>query len=325
VGVLGCGAIACQYHLPALRELSGVELAAMADPRAEARTGATALTGVAASADPDDVLVRDDLDAVVICADNAAHAELAEAAAEAGKHLYLEKPIALTVDDAHRVVAAVERSGVTAAIGFNFRFHPLHLRTRDLLRAGTIGKVRAVRTRYDQPQPPESMRWRRHRSAGGGALLDLGSHHIDLAGWFLDEEIDQVLDCELESRLSEDDTARVRARLSSGATFDGDFSYRRGYSSSWAFIGERGQLVVDRYARSIRLRPTGPPPERRWRNTLRRKIYRLPILRRERVFALSLGAFVERLRGSPREVPTPAEGLRNLEVVLQAEAAMGAR
>ena len=129
IGLLGCGGIASYYHLPALAAHPDARIVAVADPAPEARNRARGIVpGIAVEADPRAVLERSDIDAVVICAENARHADLARAAAEARKHLYLEKPLALTVADGRAVVEAVQTAGVNGTIGFNLRFHPLRRR-----------------------------------------------------------------------------------------------------------------------------------------------------------------------------------------------------
>lgn len=324
--MIGCGGIACQYHLRVLTRLPGVEVLAVADPRPEARARAAALAGADAVADASELLGRDDVDAVVICADTRAHADLAQAAAGACKHFYLEKPIALSADDGRRAVDAAKRNGVTAAMGFNFRFHPLHLRARQLLRDGRIGRVRSVWTRYWEPVPSVHMKeWKRRRATGGGVLLELGSHHVDLLRWFLGEEIERIEDSQLESRETEHDSARFRARTSSGAVVEAELSYRLGRSCEWEFVGVSGRLLLDRHAGSVRV--LAADRRRRnwpWADTVRARLRALPVPRRDPTFALSLGAFVEHLCGSPRELPTLTDGLRSLEMLLEAEAVAGA-
>jgi predicted dehydrogenase len=119
IGVLGCGVIAYWAHLRALRRMPGATLAAAADPDPAARASARRLTGVELYERAEDLLRRSDIDAVVICAPTQLHADLAVAAADAGKHFYLEKPIATDAAGAQRVVDAAAAAGVIGAIGFN--------------------------------------------------------------------------------------------------------------------------------------------------------------------------------------------------------------
>jgi predicted dehydrogenase len=322
MGVIGCGGVACQYHLRFLARSRSVDLQAIADPRPDARERAAALTGVRDYPEAAELLALPDIEAVVICAENRVHAELAEAAAAAGKHFYLEKPIALTASDARFAVEVAERAGVTATIGFNFRFLPFYSRARALIRESPIGDLRRVRTRFCEPVSPDRMpAWKRERASGGGALLDLGSHHLDLLPWLCGEEIARIETATLRSEESEHDSASLRGATSTGATVEAEFSYRQGRICQWELEGERGRLVLDRHAGRTKFvagsngRFRGGSIDR-----LRARLLALPLPRREPSFALALAAFTERLQGEPKELPTLGDGARSLDLVLEAEA-----
>jgi predicted dehydrogenase len=324
VGVIGCGGIARQFHLKILRGTPGVEVVAVADPNPDARAMAAELSGATAHGDSDELLARDDVDAVLICAENRAHAQLALAAAEAGKPFYLEKPLALSADDGRRVVAASASSGVPAAIGYQFRYLPLYVALRRRLAGGELGAVRAIRTRYCEPVSAERMpSWRRRRETGGGVLMDFGTHHLDLAAWLLGEDVYAVEEARIESQESEHDEAWLRARMAGGATLEGEFSYRRGRICDWEFDCERGTLTVDRHDRLARFLARPRRGRRGRRAEVKSRLRALPIPRREPTFGLALVAFCEQRRGVPRTLPSLEEGLKSLELVLEAEAVAG--
>ena len=179
LGLLGCGSIAYWIHLRALRSIPGATLVAAADPDPAARERAKQLARVPVYEEPAELLGRNDIAAVVICAPTHLHAQLAIAAASAGKHFYLEKPIATTAAEARDVIEAAAQAGVTGAMGFNRRLHPLYEQARDLLAAGRIGRVHAVQTTCCEPMPLETMaRWRRPQGdrRGGAARAGLPSH-----------------------------------------------------------------------------------------------------------------------------------------------------
>jgi predicted dehydrogenase len=140
------------------------------------------------------------VDIVDIVTPNHLHAEMAVAAAEAGKHIYCEKPLANTSADAARIVAAVEKAGVTSIVGFNYLKNPAQAFARQLILAGELGEITLFRGAFDQdfladPEIPFS--WRLDKAlAGTGALGDLGSHTIGFAH-FLVGEITEV--CGLNS------------------------------------------------------------------------------------------------------------------------------
>jgi predicted dehydrogenase len=330
IGVLGCGVIAYWAHLRVLRRMPGATLAAAADPDPAARASARRLTGVELHERAEDLLRRADIDAVVICAPTQLHADLAVAAADAGKHFYLEKPIAADAAGAQRVVDAVAAAGVIGAIGFNRRLHPLYQQARDLLAAGRIGRVHGVQTALCEPLSAETMpEWRRRRASGGGVLLELASHHLDLLRWFLRDEVETVA-ASLGSQITEQDTARLDLTMRSGVEVQSFFSFRSGLADYLEFMGERGTLRVDRHApvltlglprrfgygvRRALVAPTAPLMS--WR--LCRAVHPSydPSYRR------SLQAFVDQLLGRPATGASLLDGVRSLEAVLSAEASAG--
>ena len=319
VGVIGCGAIATFVHLRVLRRLRGVRVTALADPAPEARARAGRLVrGAALLTAPDELLARDDVDAVVVAAPSGLHAPLALATLATGRHLYLEKPIATTLEDGCRVAAAAREAGVVAAIGFNWRFQPLVARARVLLSAGVIGDVRAVSTVFCEPATMPG--WKARRSEGGGVLLDLGSHHFDLIRWLLDARVERV-EATLASHASEHDSALVTLYLDGGRIASSFFSLRACWAHSLELIGERGVLRIDRSTRSLSLRGararTATMAAIAWRA---RSIVRP---RSEPSWSNALRTFVGKIRGAAVELPTFDDGLRSLEIVVAAERAAG--
>jgi predicted dehydrogenase len=327
-GLLGCGAVAYWAHLRTFRHLKGAVLVAAADPDATARTRAARLTRAALYERAEDLLARDDLDAVVISAPTPQHAQLAVATAAARRHFYLEKPLATTAAEGRRVLAAAGEAAVTTAIGFNFRFHPALARARTILARGRIGRVCAVQTTFCESLPADAMpSWKRRRDSGGGVLLDLASHHVDLVRWCLGDEVTMV-EAEIRSLVTEEDVASVVLTMASGIAVQSYFSLHAGPVDRVEFIGEHGTLLVDRHRCALRLRVP-----RRLGYGLRTvwaepapglaavRIHRLVRPSYEPSFAHALAAFVERLRGRDAPIAALDEGARSLTVVLAAEEA----
>jgi predicted dehydrogenase len=129
------------------------------------------------------------VDVVDITTPNSLHAEMAIAAAQAGKHIYCEKPLATTSADAARIVAAVEKSGVISIVGFNYLKNPAQAFVKQLIEAGELGEITLFRGTFDQDflaSPDVPFSWRLDRTlAGTGALGDLGSHTIAFAQFFV--------------------------------------------------------------------------------------------------------------------------------------------
>ena len=125
------------------------------------------------------------VDIVDITTPNHLHAEMAIAAAQAGKHIYCEKPLATTSADAARIVAAVEKAGVISIVGFNYLKNPAQAFAQQLIASGELGEITLFRGTFDQDflaDPDIPFSWRLdHALAGTGALGDLGSHTIAFA------------------------------------------------------------------------------------------------------------------------------------------------
>src|SRR5215831_11292193 len=122
VGVVGCGNIAYWVHLPTMARMRGIELAAAADPDPRARDAVARLVKKPVFERSEDLFTRSDIDAVVICAPNGLHHDLALAACAARKHFYLEKPLATEADAGRRVLEASRGAGLVTMIGFQRRF-----------------------------------------------------------------------------------------------------------------------------------------------------------------------------------------------------------
>ncbi len=142
-----------------------------------------------------EVVRRKDIDLVDVCTPGDSHAEIAIAAARAGKHVFCEKPLANSLKDAERMLAAVEKAGVAHMICHNYRRAPAVMLARQLISEGAIGEIRHYRGTYLQDwmsDPAAPFNWRLDRNkAGSGALGDIASHSIDLAR-FLVGEITEV-------------------------------------------------------------------------------------------------------------------------------------
>lgn len=134
---------------------------------------------------------RDDIDVIDIVTPNHTHAEIAIAAAEAGKHIITEKPLALTLEEAHQMYEAVQKNGVTHMICHNYRFAPAVQFTKKLIEAGRLGRIYHFRANYLQDfimDPQFPLVWRLKKEVSGtGALGDIGAHSIDLARFLVGE------------------------------------------------------------------------------------------------------------------------------------------
>ncbi|MEZ4518743.1 MAG: Gfo/Idh/MocA family oxidoreductase [Chloroflexota bacterium] len=143
-----------------------------------------------------EMIADPDIDVVDICAPSILHKEIAIASARAGKHIFCEKPLAMTLEDAREMLAAVEEAGVTHTIGFNYRKVPALGLAKQLIDEGQIGRVFHFRGMYSQDwlvDPGFPLAWRlRKKDAGAGSSWDLGAHVVDLARYLIGE-VDEVV------------------------------------------------------------------------------------------------------------------------------------
>jgi predicted dehydrogenase len=138
-----------------------------------------------------DVIARDDIDIVDICTPNNSHAEIAIAAAKAGKHILCEKPLAMDAREAKAMLDAVEAAGVSHMVAFNYRQTPAVILAKQLIDSGRIGEILTVRGQYMQDwsaDPGTPLSWRfQKKLAGSGALGDVGTHIIDMTRFLVGE------------------------------------------------------------------------------------------------------------------------------------------
>ncbi|WP_445661481.1 Gfo/Idh/MocA family protein [Bacillus sp. FSL K6-3431] len=141
------------------------------------------------------LIARDDIDLIDIVTPNNNHAEIAIAAAEAGKHVYCEKPLALTLEESRRMLEAVKKNNVIHMVNYNYRFAPAIQYAKKLIDEGKLGKIYHIRANYLQDwimDPNFPLVWRLEKSvSGSGSHGDLAAHLIDLAR-FLVGEFDEV-------------------------------------------------------------------------------------------------------------------------------------
>ncbi|MFD0306551.1 Gfo/Idh/MocA family protein [Streptomyces sp. NPDC127119] len=185
------------HHFPGLSVRP--ELIAVADEVPGRAEEAAAQYGFATAArDWREIAADPRVQAVSVAAPNFLHREIGVAMAEAGKHLWIEKPVGLTADDARAVAGAVAKTGVQGTVGFNYRNAPAVAAARELVAAGEIGTVTHVRIRLfsDYAAHPEgALTWRYERERGGsGVLGDLASHGVDLARFLLGEIVSLTAD-----------------------------------------------------------------------------------------------------------------------------------
>jgi predicted dehydrogenase len=327
VGLIGCGRIAQSVHLKILTRLPDVELVALAEPDAHLREQARRRApSAAAFSDYSELLERSEAEAVIICLPNALHAEAAVAALQQGKHVYLEKPLAISLDEGRRVLEAWQRAGVVGMMGFNYRFNPLYHKVKQHVQSGRLGELVSVRSVFSTAAKTLPA-WKQTRQSGGGVLLDLASHHVDLVRFFFGQEVSEVF-ASLRSQCSEGDSATLQLRLADGLLVQSFFSLSAVEEDRFEIYGQAGKLAVDRYS-SLDVEVTAPTQSsarlRRLQQglrSLRCVPYLLTKLRapnREPSYQAALTHFVDAVRTHHPASPDFTDGYRSLSIVAAAE------
>jgi predicted dehydrogenase len=185
VGFLGVGWIG-RHRLQAIADSEAVEVAALADASAEALASARDVAPGAETLGSLAELLDEDLDGIVIATPSALHAEQAEAALAQGVAVFCQKPLARTAAECRRIVAAARAADRLLGVDLSYRHTAAMQRVRELVRGGGIGDVYAIDLVFHNAYGPDKPWFRDPRLAGGGCVIDLGIHLVDLALWTLD-------------------------------------------------------------------------------------------------------------------------------------------
>ena len=214
IGVVGCGRQGTALA-KAVLSLDTLSLVACADPDLEAAGRVAALGGtVSRHSRLEDLLATADVDAVLIATPHDQLAPTALSAIRAGKHLLIEKPMALDQAQAREIEFAAASAGVTCMVGYSFRFG-MAREVHELLADGVIGELHAISAVIGTPPLDEG--WIAQPSAGGGPLLFVGSHVVDLVLWLVGQEPVRVsATVRQRDDLDTDDTSSILLDFGSG-------------------------------------------------------------------------------------------------------------
>lgn len=244
-GIVGIGKIADNAVAPGITKLDGASLVACvsrdqgrADAFAE-KHGGRGLTSY------EEMLADPQVDVVYIGTPNAQHPEQAVAAARAGKHVFCDKPLAMSVEASQEVIDAAAQAGVRLGVNFQTRHHEAILRAREALQAGAIGKVLIVQIEVSPGILPLGS-WRADRTlAGLGAINNIGVHAYDLLRHMLDTEITEVVALtDVDASTELETTAVALLRLA-----DGTLAYVNAnqtvpnFQADLAIYGTEGRIV----------------------------------------------------------------------------------
>lgn len=255
VAVIGCGSIAKHRHIPEYAANPHVELAAFCDIVKERAAHFTEQHGGNVYTDFNELLAMEKPDAVSVCLPNALHAPASIAAANAGAHVLCEKPMATSAEEAQAMIDAAKANGVYLMIGHNQRYMPPHVKAKEILRQGYLGKVLTFRTSFGHPGPEDwsadgrNSWFFRKTEAYVGAMGDLGVHKADLIRWLLDDEVSEVgafVNTLHKEGSDVDDNATCILRMKSGAIGNlvASWTYYKGEDNSTVLWCENGVMKI---------------------------------------------------------------------------------
>ena len=250
-GVIGCGGIADRKTIPGMMLANNVELVSVMDANLEvAKAVKEKYNAQYAFDNYEAILAQDEIEAVYIASPVFFHKEQAIAAAKAKKHILLEKPVALTVEDAEEIKKACIENGVKISIGFLMRFHGYHQRIKEIIAEGKIGEIVSMRGQFTCWYPDIEGAWRQKKAlSGGGALVDMGIHVIDLLHYLSGLKTKEVVAFNQTQTFGYevDDSSAVIMKMENGSTAFVDSNFNIPDAASVAKLeiyGTKGSIVA---------------------------------------------------------------------------------
>jgi len=248
--IVGCGFIA-KKHAQAIKNIEGAKLVAVCDRVPELMNPYVEEYGATPYADFEEMLKDDSIDIVNICTPSGAHAFLAELAAKYGKHIIVEKPIAMTLEETDRIIHAARANNVKLAVVHPNRFRPVVMKLKEILDHNLLGKVshslcvvnwNRGQEYYDQAP------WRGTKEHDGGVLMNQAIHNLDLLLWYMGKptEVFSMEATRLRDIEAEDvSTGIIRFESGALATVQAATTvYPKNYEESITIFGEKGTVKI---------------------------------------------------------------------------------
>ncbi len=251
-GIIGCGMIA-KFHARAIADCSGAQLVACYNRTADKAEALAAEFGCQAYTDLDQMLARDDVQIVTIGTASGAHCEPAVAAAKAGKHVIVEKPLEVTRQRCLQMIDACERAGVKLATIFPSRFHQASLLLKEAAEQGRFGRLalgNAYVKWFRSQEYYDSGAWRgTWEMDGGGALMNQAIHSVDLLLWLMGPVINVMAHTATlaHERIDVEDVATATVRFANGAlgTIEATTASFPGALKKIELTGSRGTAILE--------------------------------------------------------------------------------
>jgi UDP-N-acetylglucosamine 3-dehydrogenase len=246
VGLVGAGFMG-GVHLNAYAGIPDAEVVGVADARVEAAVAGAKMVGAQPYASYEELVSEEDVEVVDVCLPTAFHRDVAVRAADEGRHVILEKPIARTMEDAREIVEAFSGDGPQLFVGHVVRFFPEYLRIKEKVDAGDLGTVGVVRTSRRSPFLLGWNDWYADWRVSGGVLLDLVIHDFDFLRWTLGEVQRVYARGMLGHEYNRLDYVLATLRFESGAIahVEGHWGYPGPFNYSIEVAGSSALVMVD--------------------------------------------------------------------------------
>ena len=252
-GIVGCGMIS-EFHADGLAEVDNTKLVAVSSRGEANRERMTQKYGCDGYADYKEMVQRDDIDVICICTPSGAHLEPALAAAAAGKHVIVEKPIEITLERIDAMIKACKDNNVALCGIFPYRFTAGARALKRAVEQGRFGRITvgdAYNKWYRSQEYYDGGDWRgTWKLDGGGATMNQGIHAVDLVQWYLGDvaTVSAFTDCLTHERIEVEDTAVAALRYKSGAmgVIECTTSIYPGFARTIAIHGDKGTVVMEK-------------------------------------------------------------------------------
>jgi len=251
-GIVGCGMIS-DFHSAAIADIKNGKLVAVSSRKAENSQRLVDRYSIQAYSDYNEMLNRDDIDIVCVCTPSGAHMEPAVAAAEAGKHVIIEKPLEITLERCDAIIESCEKANVRLCAIFNSRFSDASQLVKDTVSSGRLGQLTlgdAYVKWYRSQDYYDSGDWRGTMELdGGGALMNQSIHAIDFLQYVMGpvESIQAFTDTLAHKRIDVEDVAVAALRFKNGAlgVVEGTTAVYPGSLKKFEFSGTKGTIVLE--------------------------------------------------------------------------------
>lgn len=252
-GIIGCGGIADKRTIPGLLLAENAQCVALMDKSEQIlETVGKKYNVENLYTDINELLRQDNLDAVYIATPVFCHKENVIAAADAGKHILLEKPMGLTVSEATEIMDYCNKKNVKLCVGFMMRYHDGHEKIKSLIEKGDIGEVVSAYAKFNCVSPVSEVKWRQTKAfSGGGTMMDMGIHCVDLLQHITGLNAKEVVGMsgnQIFKYPDTEDAATAIMRMENGALFvvEANFNVDEAFGCKFEIYGTKGCIAADK-------------------------------------------------------------------------------